>query len=286
VGGVAASVVVVVALSAWILTALDGWEYYTTPIRVRGYHPAHSILRPSGVAGLTFGMAGAVLMLAPFGYMLVKRVRWLRAGTTLRPWLEFHIFCGIVGPALVTFHTSFKFNGLVSVAYWSMVLVALSGFVGRYLYVRIPRTIRGVELTEAELADRAADLNDELVDNVPSALLDRIEAFEADPASEVWAGAFGFVFGGRRLARRVRSFERLLRESGAAEGHVRRAVEIFAERSHLARRLRHLRTTKTLFELWHVFHLPLVYVMFAIVSMHVVLVLYLGYGPSLWRALE
>ena len=39
-----------------------------------------------------------------------------------------HLFCGVVGPVLVTFHTSFKFNGLVSVAYWSMVIVMLSGF--------------------------------------------------------------------------------------------------------------------------------------------------------------
>ena len=54
-------------------------------------------------------------------------------------WLEVHIFCGIVGPVLVTFHTSFKFNGIISVAYWSMMAVMLSGFVGRYLYVRIPK---------------------------------------------------------------------------------------------------------------------------------------------------
>ena len=67
----------------------------------------------------------------------------LRDAGRMKTWLEVHVFCGIVGPVLVTFHTSFKFNGIVSVAYWSMVAVVLSGFVGRYLYVRIPRSIRG-----------------------------------------------------------------------------------------------------------------------------------------------
>ena len=51
---------------------------------------------------------------------------------SIRAWLEVHIFCGLVGPVLVTFHTSFKFNGLISVAYWSMVVVAVSGVIGRY----------------------------------------------------------------------------------------------------------------------------------------------------------
>jgi hypothetical protein len=234
--GVLASVVTVAAVSAWILIELDGWSYYTTPITVRGYHPAHALLRPSGAAGLTFGLTGAALMLAPFLYMLIKRHPRLRAGASLKSWLEFHIFCGIVGPALVTFHTSFKFNGLVSVAYWSMVLVALSGFVGRFLYVRIPRTIRGVEITERELAARIADLGDELLEPMP------------DVSEE------------------------------------RAALE--RERRQLARRLAHLHRTKQMFDLWHVFHLPLVYVMFAIVSLHVALVLYLGYGPSLWRGRE
>lgn len=285
--GVATAALAVAALSVWVLVGLDGWDYYTTPIRIRGYHTAHPVLRPSGAAGLTFGMTGAALMLAPFAYMLLKRIPRLRAGASMRSWLEFHIFCGITGPVLVTYHTSFKFNGLVSVAYWSMVLVALSGFVGRYLYVRIPRTIRGAELTEGELAERAADLKEELLDGAAATSLERLEAFESEAASpEAWAGVVGFLFGGILLARRLRALERDLVQGGASDEQVRAAVQIMAERGQIARRLRHLRTTKKLFDLWHVFHLPLVYVMFAIVSMHVALALYLGYGPYLWRAVE
>ena len=60
-----------------------------------------------------------------------------------------------MGPVLVTLHTAFKFNGIVSIAYWSMVLVVLSGFVGRYLYVRVPKTLRGTELSHSRSSTRA-----------------------------------------------------------------------------------------------------------------------------------
>ena len=108
---------------AWTLLGLGGRQYYGTALAVRAYEPAHRMLRPSGPIGQTFGVFGTMLMLVPFVYMARKRFR--RATSTsasLRVWLEIHLFCGIVGPVLVTLHTSFKFNGIISAAYWSMVL--------------------------------------------------------------------------------------------------------------------------------------------------------------------
>ena len=68
----------------------------------------------------------------------------------------------IVGPILVTLHTSFKFNGLVSVAFWSMALVVISGFVGRYLYVRIPKTLNGSFLGMEAIRARVRELGEAL----------------------------------------------------------------------------------------------------------------------------
>jgi hypothetical protein len=196
----------------------DGWEYYRTPIAGRGYLPAHRLLRPSGVIGLSFGAAGMVAMISTLPYAARKRWRPLaRLGRTSR-WLEVHIFFGIIGPVLVTLHTAFKFNGAVAIGYWLMMAVWASGFVGRYLYVRIPKTIRGVELSRKEL--------------------------EAE-----FAGAMATAKG--------------------------------AELDALSRRLVHLERIRRLFEVWHVFHRPLVYGMFVIVGLHVALVAYLGYAQVL-----
>ena len=270
---------VALGVSVWVLGSLDGWQYYTTPIGVRGYNDAHRLLRPSGPVGQTLGVAGAVLMLVPFVYMGYKRLRKQKSGTNLKRLLEIHIFCGIVGPVLITFHTAFKFNGIVSAAYWSMVLVALSGFVGRYLYVRIPRTIKGVELSQSELDDRTSSLRDELQWTAGADVLDTLDRLEATiaarPAS--WFSGLGDRALRREIADVVAQLEQ--RSGGAASASLKQALE---ERVRLQQRRHTLAATKRLFDLWHVFHLPLVWVMFAIVSLHVAVSLYLGYVPFRW----
>ena len=130
------------AVTLFVIVGLGGWRYYFAPHDLRAYTDLHPLLRPSGVVANLLGITGLSLMLVMHGYTLRKRLRVMRTIGSLTTWLEFHIFCGVFGPVLITLHTSFKFNGLVSVAYWSMVIVVASGFVGRYLYVMIPRSIR------------------------------------------------------------------------------------------------------------------------------------------------
>jgi hypothetical protein len=271
--------VVAVGLSLWILVGLDGWAYYATPLPVRGYSAAHRLLRPSGPVGQTLGVAGAVMMLVPFVYMARKRFRRTSGGANLKRWLEVHIFCGIVGPVLVTFHTALKFNGIVSAAYWSMVLVALSGFVGRYLYVRIPRTIRGVELSQAELDDRTSALRDDLQWTAGPRVLDALDRLEADIAAV--APSWFSARTDRTVKASLAQVTAALAMSGSAATTATVAA-IFEERVRLQQRRHALAATKRLFDLWHVFHLPLVWVMFAIVSLHVAVALYLGYVPFRW----
>ena len=267
-----------------VLYGFDGWRYYTTPLATRGYAGAHRLLRPSGAIGQSLGVAGTLLMFMPFVYMVRKRLAMLKAAGNIKTWLEVHIFCGVVGPVLITFHTAFKFNGLVSVAFWSMVIVMLSGFVGRYLYVSIPRSIRGHELTQAELDAEARALLEELSWTTSPDLMARIEGFERAvvPAAGSRISIAGAVAGQWRVKRELRALSRALEQPGVAPDGLRHTVHLIAERASLLRRVAYLQQTKRWFELWHVFHLPLVWVMFAIVTLHVGLALYLGYMPSRW----
>jgi len=283
--GVALGLIVSAGLTIWILLGLHGFEYYTTPLTVRGYSTAHRALRPTGPFGQSFGVVGAALMLVPFLYMIRKRLsRWTWAGS-LKTWLEVHLFCGIVGPVLVTFHTSFKFNGIVSAAYWSMVLVTLSGFVGRYLYVRIPKTLRGTELTRAELDERA----DALLADVKSAVghdrwltaVDQLERAVV-PAADRKRSFIGLLFGEIGLRVRLWSLARKLRYSGLTAARQTELMTLVTERALLLRRIAYLQKTKTAFGLWHVFHVPLVYLLLVIVTLHVGIALYLGYIPFRW----
>lgn len=270
-----------VILCVVLLFGLGGWEYYSAPLATRGYLPAHRLLRPSGPIGLALGIAGAVAMLSTLPYAVRKHwPRLAKLGST-RNWLETHIFFGIVGPILVTFHTSFKFNGLISAGYWLMMTVWASGFVGRYLYVRIPKTIRGVELSRADLEGRLEGSRARLdAVGMPAAAQRELEAFDvATTRTDGLApGALDLFLGEFRLRARLWLLRRQMLEAGVDLATVHDRVALAAENAAVARRLAHLHRTRRLFAVWHVFHQPLVIAMFAIVAIHVGIALYFGYA--------
>ncbi len=107
----------------------------------------------SGLFGQSIGILGFLLMLMTESlYTLRKRSHNARWGH-MSSWLEFHIFTGLVGPYMVLLHTSWKFNGLAGMVMLLTALTVASGFVGRYIYTAVPRTIEGIEIEAAELAE-------------------------------------------------------------------------------------------------------------------------------------
>jgi len=269
-----------VLVGVWVFVDNGGWEYYRTPIGVRGYSPAHRSLRPSGPIGNLLGIVGTLFLLSTLPYVARKKVKWLGQIGSTKGWLEFHVFCGVFGPILITLHTSFRFNGLISVAYWSMVLVVVSGFVGRYLFVRIPKTIRGTELSGAEVERRVQEMKAQLLAaGLPAHLTQRIDAIEAATRSDgIGAPTFGHAIAtGIASRKRLAAFRRDVRRCGLNPEVTQQALRLLRERILLLQRLAHLKRTRQLFQLWHVFHRPLVWVMFTILLVHLGVAVYFGY---------
>lgn len=108
----------------------------------------------SELFGHGIGILGFIFMLMTETlYSIRKRsrsVRWGRMST----WLQLHIFTGIVGPFMVLLHSSWKFNGIAGVTTLLTVIIVISGFIGRYIFTRIPRTLDGLEM-EGTLSQEA-----------------------------------------------------------------------------------------------------------------------------------
>jgi hypothetical protein len=93
------------------------------------------------------GWGGFGVMCLTNIYIARKRLPLMHKWGRLRNWLEFHIFCGLVGPTLIIFHSDFKVKGLVAVSFWSMMIAAGSGVLGRYFYLQTSRenkSLRGI----------------------------------------------------------------------------------------------------------------------------------------------
>jgi hypothetical protein len=108
----------------------------------------------SELFGHSIGVIGFIFMLMTETlYSLRKRSRSVRWGR-MSDWLQFHIFTGLVGPYMVLLHTSWKFNGLAGVTTLFTIIIVISGFIGRYIFTRIPRTMDGLEI-EGTLSQEA-----------------------------------------------------------------------------------------------------------------------------------
>jgi hypothetical protein len=156
-----------------------------------------------------------------------------------------------------------------------------SGFVGRYLYVRIPKTIRGAELSFTQVEEQLTRSQQQLqATALPPAVQRELEAFEAAVlrARGRAPGAIDLFFGELRVRARLMLLQRHLRAAGVDIAAITAVVDAAAERATLARRLAHLQRTRHLFELWHVFHRPLVVGLFVIVAFHVGIALFFGYA--------
>ncbi len=103
----------------------------------------------SDLFGHVLGIFGFFLMLLTETlYSLRKRSRGTALGR-MSTWLKFHIYMGLVGPFMVLLHTSWKFNGLAGATTLLTFIIVFSGFIGRYIFTRVPRTLDGLVIEGA-----------------------------------------------------------------------------------------------------------------------------------------
>jgi len=277
------------------LVLIGGLDYYLTPLQERPFSELYELHKPSGNIGHGLGIVGsAFLVLGVCSYILRKRIGLLARAGRLSTWLEVHIFLCTLGPALVLFHTTFKFGGIVSIAFGSMSIVALSGVFGRYLYGRVPKTIHGQFRSLESIRQQAAELIKTVSEEFglsaeqTNALLPRSERTRARGFAHALVLAIQYDFSRRSLKRRVRKLlSRTLSNSddGYSEAqtqtiprHSRNAiVKLLQARLQLEQQIVLLEPFQRLFGYWHLLHLPLATVMFLIMFVHIAVAVLFGY---------
>ncbi|RKD89756.1 hypothetical protein [Mangrovibacterium diazotrophicum] len=278
---VSRTTMVLIVVFTFFFLLLEGYSYYRLGIEDRFYHAQHQLLKPSGLLGHGLGIIGSsLIVIGVCMYMIRKRVRRFSRIGVLKYWLEFHIFLCSLGPVLVLFHTAFKFGGIVSVSFWCMVAVVVSGIIGRYIYLQIPHTIEGREMSLAELEMKKAhfkvllqekyQLNSPLADEI----LQAVKARPSRPGGESISRFVEKLLFQHKLLQRVRM---LLRTNHFEPQTRKELLRLIRYEISLNRKIDRLVTMQNLFRYWHVAHLPFALVMLLIMLIHIGVALAFGY---------
>jgi hypothetical protein len=276
----------IASLSLIVLIALmvilnKGYQYYNVSLEERFFHPDHTTLKPSGLLGHGMGIIGSVFMILGVSlYMVRKRYRMFSRVGILKHWLEFHIFLCTLGPILVLFHTAFKFGGIVAISFWSMVAVFLSGIIGRFIYIQIPRTIEGRELSLGEVRNMKGDISQKLNDSFGldeasrNVIADSIKAKTEFSQSNAVVRFIKRIADDRRSLRRVKT---VLKSNKLPKSQRAAILDLVKNEISLNRRIERLQVMQNLFKYWHVAHLPFALVMLVIMVIHVAVTIVFGY---------
>ena len=257
---------VVVTLITTAYLVYTGYTYYHTPLEERFYHPRHAWFKPSGIYGQGLGVIGTIMIV--FGvviYIARKRYNFLSKYIRLKYLLEFHIFLCTLGPILILFHTAFKFGGIVSIAFWSMVAVVLSGVVGRFIYIQIPRTIEGRALSLNEVKNLKTDLTNVLSETykLDTTIIQLFISYTNEEKSTPQTS--------------IRNLKKVLKNNNLPKTERVSILKIVKEEKILSKKIARLEKMQQLFKYWHVAHMPFALIMLVIVIIHVAVTVAFGY---------
>ena len=272
-------VAVPLVITAW------GIHYYVEAPGARVRSALHPMLRPSGSIGLTLGLIAFACFLFLWAYPLRKKYRWLAWTGQVGNWMRVHILAGLVVPLFAAVHAGWRFDGLIGLGYLSLLLVAVSGVVGRYLYVRIPRSRSGIELSREEVVSERRALITRIAAATGDDPAEVEHSLAADDKSYLGRGPLDtlrhMIADDLARARAVKQLKhRLLTPRAGVAPLERREVAGIAGLARrelaLGQQLRMLDATRAVFGLWHVVHRPFAIMAFIAVVVHVVVALLMG----------
>lgn len=240
--------------------------------------------------GYWIGVAGGVMMLLLFSYPLRKYVRGLHRLGKVKWWFLVHVVLGVGGPVLILIHSTFRVGSLnAGVALYSMLIVAGSGVIGRFLYMHVNRGLTGEKTSLKQLEVRAGLTQSEARSKLHFA--PEVEALLLKFAEDELHAKSGWLTHLRRITLLPLKQSLVYRQCDEALKVPLRAMAKgrgwsraqYVGRKRVARRfidnyltsvvrVAQFTAFERLFALWHVAHVPFVYLLVISAIVHVIAV--------------
>jgi hypothetical protein len=258
----------------WVaaMVMVVGLPYYLEPNEARALHPYDAYLGSNRVFGLLLGMMGTFLMTIMLLYSVRK---WLPFTSFMGGspfWMRFHMLCGLLGPLYIVLHGELKLpTGFVAIGFWCMILVAVSGFFGRYLFGYFPAAAQDLKLDLKQAQRRLSELRAQLVADTRDvtgshvqqavALAKNLE-FEPQSLGEL-------IILDADVRRRADMIRIMLHRAKLPKEARRRAETTLVEQLFLRRSMAGFDTARRMLRYWNLFHQPLAMAMYLIIAVHI-----------------
>lgn len=230
-------------------------------------HSDDSILTPEKGLGYTLGIVGGAMMLTLLLYPVRKHVRLFRKLAPMRYWFRIHMLLGVAGPVLILYHANFSLGATNSnVALVCMLIVSGSGLFGRFFYSRIHQGLYGqkIEFGDLRKSLAAIHIHIEKTSAATGNMMQKLEQQALQPRTLLLAvpRILWFrlqIFNARRHARAILN----------KHGQFSQELDVYFEKLI---RLANFSVYERLFSLWHVFHIPLFFLLVISGIVHVIAV--------------
>jgi hypothetical protein len=230
-------------------------------------------------------------MLVLLLYPMAKRSTWLGFQKNSVVWLRAHMLLGTLGPMLIFYHANFSTGAVNSnVALFSMIIVAISGVIGRFIYTRVHKGMSYTKLDLGSLLAKSSRLLAEVGQDVgpSSAAVAKTMADFAEKAIPKSPNIIpnliaALTMSYRKSAARYRIMSELrkaIRKASLAENWTRdvEKTRLEAARSDVLEFLAcvskasQLSFWERMFSLWHVLHVPFFFLLLVSGVLHVIAV--------------
>ena len=263
-------------LGTALVLAVFGWAAYEAAFG-KYYTPRSNF-------GFYLGVVGTVMMLLLLAYPLRKHVPWMQRWGALKHWFRLHMIMGIVGPTLVLFHSTFHLRSTnATIALFSMLGVVISGIIGRFIYTKIHYGLYGRRATLEKVQEELAGLSNDAKSRLHFAprVEQWLQSFERD-SKQLDRSFTSHIFspltiGLKRIIlafRCARELRRILKTERHPEfrGGASEAIHLASSYLRECERVAEFSTYERFFSLWHMLHVPLIYILAACTIFHIMAV--------------
>lgn len=250
------------------LSLLSAWHRF-------GGVEAEVFFKPGHGLGFYLGITGTALMFITALYPLNSRLGFLRKLAKTKFWLLAHIVAGLLGPALVSYHTTLKLDRWPAVAFWAMWAVVFSGVLGRYIFTWVRRSV-GLAALEGQALQSTQE---EMIGKVESGKgktqfikLDEMMDAHLEPANPILLPALllWHSIKTRSVAWKMRLFDLRVVSDKALRGQ---AVDVFLRRARNERRKLFWQGAEKSALMWRRIHLLATVLLFGVATLHIVIAL-------------